>query len=149
MDPFTIAMFAGAGLQAYGQYQSGQASAAAASVQARIKNIEANEMVQRLHIQQGRLLNEGEGFKSQQNLGYAHGGVQLGSGATLVAMEDTNMKITQQLDDLKRDTIFKANQLRMGAGFEETQGSNYATAGAINAGGSLLEGYTSYKKYVD
>jgi hypothetical protein len=148
MDPLTLTIFAGAGLKAYGSYMAGQASAAAARQQAKLKEMQANEMLSRLEIQTKRMSLQGDEFKANQTTDYASHGVALGTGATLVAMEDTNYKISQSIDDLRRDTIFKANQLKMGAGFDRAQASDSINAGAITAGGSLLEGASSYYKNV-
>lgn len=147
-DPLTIAMIAGAGLQAFGQYQSGQAQARAARQQAKLKKVQANELLERMRIQEGRFREQGEAYKAKQTADYAGNGVAVGTGATLVAMEDTNFKISQQIEDMQRDTLFRVNQLRLGAKYEVQQGNDAATAGAIMAGGSILEGYADYKKNI-
>jgi hypothetical protein len=148
MDPLTIAIFAGAGLKAYGQYQSAQSQAWAARQNAKMKETQAREMLERMGIQEDRMKQQGEEFKSKQAGDFARGGVQLGTGATLVTMEDTNFKIAQGIDDMRRDTVFRVNQLQQGASFEYKQAGETADAGAILAGGSLLEGAGSYYKNV-
>jgi cell division septum initiation protein DivIVA len=138
----------GAGVSAYGQYQSSLATARAAREQARIKRANAAEMIERMEIQEKRLLAQGEEFKAKQINQYAGSGAQIGAGATLIAMEDTNMKITQGIEDMKRDTLFKASQLTMGANFDIQQGGEAIKAGAISAGATLLEGGGRYYKDV-
>jgi hypothetical protein len=147
MDPFTAAMVVGAGVQAFGQWQSGKAAARAARKQAQIKRAMADQMLQQMKIQEGRLRSQGDEFKSKQNVEYAAGGVQLGTGATLIAMEDTNQKINMSVEDLKRETMFKINQLKAGASVDMQQGRDAQTAGSIMAAGSILEGAAAYKKY--
>lgn len=140
MDPITVAIVAGAGMKAFGSWQSSKAKAKAARMQAKIKKAQAQEMLARMNIQEGRMKEQGEVFKADQTTDYAAGGVQIGTGATLIALEDTNMKITQQIDDMKRDVTFKVNQLMMGAKMDKMEASSMSSAGAIMAGGSLLDG---------
>lgn len=136
----------GAGVQAYGQYQSAQNAAWAARQNAKMKRAQATELLEKMKIQEERIHNQGEDFKSKQINEFAAGGVQLGIGATLVALEDTNMKINQQVDDMKRDSMFKANQIMLGAKYEDKQASDTATAGQVAAFGSLLSGAGSAYK---
>jgi hypothetical protein len=147
MDPATIVLLAGAGLKAFGQFQSGQASAKAARQQAKLKQAQAQEMLNRMYIQEGRIHQQGDAFKADSTNEYASHGVEVGAGSTLLAMEDANFKINQQVEDMKRDTIFRANQMMIGADYEIQQGRDSIKAGAIMAGGSLLEGFADTKKY--
>lgn len=146
MDPFTAAFVVGVGLQAYSAWSGGQAQAKAAKQQARLKEAQANEMLSRMAVQETRLKSQGDAFAAQQMTSFAKGGVAVGSGATLVAMEDTHYKIATEISDMKRDTIFRANQIRLGASFDLEQGQQASRAGAILAGATLLEGAGSYKK---
>lgn len=148
--PIPVGLIAlGAGMQAYGQYVSSQAAASAARKNAQLKRAQATEMLERMAIQEDRIQAQGNSFKAKAINEYAASGVQIGTGATLVAMEDANLKISQQIEDMKRDTRFKANQLEMGAGFEDSQANDTADAGMIAAGGSLLGGLSSYYKNKD
>lgn len=139
-------MALGAGMQAYGQYQSSQNAAWAARQNAKLKRAQAKELLEKMKIQEERINTQGEDFKAKQINDFAAGGVQLGTGATLVALEDTNMKINQQVDDMKRDSIFKANQIMMGAKYEDMQANDTATAGKVAAFGTLLGGAADISK---
>lgn len=145
MIPVAI-MALGAGMQAYGQYKSSQDAAWAARQNAKLKRAQAQELLEKMKIQEQRIHAQGEEFKAKQLNEFASGGVQLGAGATLVALEDTNMKISQQASDMKRDSIFKANQIMMGADIEEVQADNTETAGKVAAFGTLLGGAGSAYK---
>jgi hypothetical protein len=136
----------GTGLQAYGQYQAAQAQARAAKQNAKLKASQAKEMIERMRIEELNIAAQGEEFKAAQTATFAKSGVELGTGATLIAMEDTNFKIGKQIETMKRDTMFRANQLIKGAGFEMAQARDSATAGAITAGGTLLQGGANYYK---
>lgn len=140
------AALVGTGVQAYGQYQSAQAQARAARAQAKLKRAQADEMLERMRIEELNMQQQGEEFKAAQTASFAKGGVELGTGATLIAMEDTNFKIGKQITAMKRDTIFKANQLRQGASYDIALGRDTATAGAITAAGTLLQGGANYYK---
>jgi hypothetical protein len=134
------AMVVGAGMQAYGQRQAARAQARAARDQAALKEAQAQEMLEKMRIQEERLNLQGEIFKAEQLTQYAASGVQVGTGATLLAMEDTNMKIYDGIEDMKRDTLFKVQQLRMGAGYDSDMARDTINAGAITSAASLIEG---------
>jgi hypothetical protein len=130
----------GAGLNAYGQRQAARAQARAARDQAALKEAQAQEMLEKMKIQAERLTLQGEAFKADQLNQAAGAGLQLGTGATLLAMEDTNMKIYDGIEDMKRDTLFKVQQLRMGASFDSDMARDTINAGAITSTATLLEG---------
>lgn len=136
----------GAGLQAYGMYASAQAQARAGRENAKLKKAQATEMLEKMRIEELNIHEQGEEFKANQTATYAKSGVELGTGATLIAMEDTNFKIGKQIQTMKRDTIFRANQLIAGAGYDMAQARDTATAGAISAGGTLLQGGANFAK---
>lgn len=136
----------GAGMQAYGQYQSAQAQARAGRQNAKLKQAQAQEMAERLRIEELNIKEQGEEVKADQTTAYAKGGAQLGTGITLLAMEDTNYKISKKIEVMRRDTMFRANQLIAGAGFEMGQARDTQTAGAITAGATLLQAGADFKK---
>ncbi len=146
LEVAAAAAVVGTGIQAYGQYQSAQAQARAARQNAKLKQAQAGEMIERLRIEELNLREQGEEVKSAQTTAYAKGGVQLGTGVTLLALEDTNFKIGKKIESMKRDTMFRANQLIAGAGYDMAQGRDTALAGAITAGGTLLQGGAEYMK---
>ena len=135
---------AGTGIQAYSQYQQGRLRAEAAKQEAKNKRAQAAEMLERLAIEEVNLKEQGEEFKGKQLGAYAAGGVALGTGATLIALEDTNAKITQKITEVRRDTIFRANQLMRGADYSMTESAQFREVGNLSAAGSLLEGGATY-----
>jgi hypothetical protein len=137
-------MAVGAGVSAYANYEQGRQRAWAARQDAKLKRAQAQEMRERMAIEEVNIQEQGEGFKAQQTAAYAAGGVELGTGATLLALEDTNAKIAKRITDMKRDTLFRANQLEKGASISMTQAGQYEQAGALAAAGSLLQGGASY-----
>ena len=100
-----------------------------------------------MYLEELNLKEQGEEFKASQTAAYAAGGVELGTGATLIALEDTNAKIAKKITDMKRDTMFRANQLEMGASISMQQSGQYAQAGTLGATGTLLQaGATAVSK---
>jgi len=134
----------GAGVSAYAQYEQGRQQARAARQEAAFKRAQAREMRERMRLEEINLKQQGEEFKAQQTAAYAAGGVELGTGATLIALEDTNSKIAKQITDMKRDTLFRANQLEKGAAFTASQAGQYEQAGTLSAAGTLLSAGASY-----
>lgn len=130
----------GAGVSAYSQYQQGKQQAEAAKQQAKFKRAQAKEMLDRMVIEEKNIAMQGEEFKASQMGAYASGGVALGTGATLLALEDTNAKIFQKINEMKRDTTFRAGQLMKGADVSMQESSQYSQAGTLGAVGTLLSG---------
>ncbi len=136
----------GAGVSAYGQYQAGQDQAWAAKQQAKIKRQQAGEIRERLALQTAQLEQEGRSTTAAQTSAFAKGGVQLGTGVTLIAMEDTNAKIAQEIEFTQRDAMFRIGQMESGARYDEIAGQQYKKAATISAGGTLLTGASKFVK---
>jgi hypothetical protein len=134
----------GAGVSAYANYEQGRQQARAAKQDAKLKRAQAQEMRERMAIEEVNIKEQGEEFKAQQTAAFAAGGVALGTGATLLALEDTNSKIAKRITDMKRDTLFRANQLEKGASISMSQAGQYQQAGYLGAAGSLLSAGASY-----
>jgi len=134
----------GAGVSAYSQYEQGRQQARAARQDAQLKRAQAREMRERMAIEEVNLKQQGEEFKASQTSAFAAGGVELGTGATLIALEDTNSKIAKKITEMKRDTLFRANQLEKGASISMEQSGQYEQAGMLGAAGSLLQAGASY-----
>lgn len=136
----TAVMAVGVGVSAYSQYQQGKQQAEAAKQQAKFKRAQAREMLDRMVIEEKNIAMQGEEFKASQMGAYAAGGIELGTGATLLALEDTNAKIFQKISEMKRDTTFRAGQLMKGADVAMQESSQYSQAGTLGAVGTLLSG---------
>jgi hypothetical protein len=140
------AIIAGAGLQAYGQYESARQQAEAARMEARMKRQQSKEILERLVLQEQSLEQTARATIAAQEGAFAKGGVALGEGMTLIAMEDTNAKINQEIDNLRRDAKFRSTQLLQGAKFEEEAAGQIMQAGTISAGATLLGAASNYKR---
>jgi hypothetical protein len=132
------AIIAGAGLQAYGQYEAARQQAEASKQEAKMRRAQAKEIMERAALNEKNLEQTGREVVASQMSAFAKGGVALGSGMTLVAMEDTNLKIQMEIENSNRDAFFRADQLRKGASFEQRAAGQFMTAGGIMAGATLL-----------
>lgn len=132
------AIIAGAGLQAYGQYEASRQQAEASRAEATMRRQQSKEILERLQLQEQSLEQTARTAIASQEGAFARGGVALGEGVTLVAMEDTNAKINMEIENARRDAFFRSKQLEQSAKFEEKAAGQFETAGMISAGATLL-----------
>ncbi len=95
------------------------------------KRDQADEIIRRNEFNIKELRVEANTFMQSQISEFAASGVAVGTGATLLALEDTQDRMFKQIDVNTREAEFTADQLRRGADVDITQG-----AGAIEAGKS-------------
>ena len=138
MDPITIMALVGGGLQAYSQYNQSRQQSENAKQQAKMQYRQIRQLEELGALQQKSIRESGEVFKSEQMAGFAKGGVALGTGSTLSALEDTNSKIQEEMEYNKRENVFKINQIKMGADMDMQQADDFRRAGSIAAGSTLL-----------
>lgn len=138
MAAAAIPLAVGGGLlSAYGQIQAGKAQAAAASRNAAIKRLQAEELLQRVEINIGEVFRESRIIAGTQASSYAAAGVGL-DGTPLLVIEETLARATEEAALMRRDANFQASMLRAGADIEERQGKDLKKASYIGAAGSLL-----------
>ena len=124
-------------LSVYGQIQAGKAQAAAASRNAAIKRLQAEELLQRAEINIGEVFRESRIIAGTQASSYAAAGVGL-DGTPLLVIEETLARASEEAQLMRRDAQFQAKMLRMGADIEQRQGKDLRDASYISAAGSLL-----------
>jgi 4-diphosphocytidyl-2C-methyl-D-erythritol kinase len=144
MAALAVLAIVGAGMQAYSQYQSSQQQAENARIQAKMQRQQAKQLLELHELQKIDLKEQGEVFKSQQMAAFAAGGVAVGTGSTLSAMEDTNRKIIKEIEYNRRETMFKVGQIKMGADLDMAQANDMETAGKIQVGSTLLTSAGNY-----
>ncbi len=156
MDPFTIAaIFLGLGtaVQAYGQFQAGQAQAGMASYNALIARQNADLTSRRMELAktekeiiEQKFRKKGERTLASQRAAFAKAGVEL-EGTPLIVAEETASEI--ELDALAirySSSVEQAQLLSQKAGFEQAdilermRGRQAKGAGFIGAGTTLLTG---------
>ena len=147
---------AGAGMQAYGQYQAGQASASAARYNQALmeRNAEELERTARLTREHGameaeRLMQEGAGFVGAGRVAFAAGGVDVSTGAPNIWEASTQREITRDAEMVRMGAEQDARGLEFGAAdtrargrLARAEGRFARRAGYIGAVSSLLGGAT-------
>lgn len=139
-----VAVVAGAAIQMYGQYKSSRARERAARAQADAKKQQAFEILDRFEVNAGLLRRKGEQFKSQQILATVASGVEISDTTTLVALEDTNSKITEQIAFERREAQFKAKQLFAGADIDTRLAGDIRKALPLQQTGTFLSAARSF-----
>ena len=158
-----IAIAAGAGVAAYGQYQQGQAAEAQgkaeqqiAEYNAKLKEREAKAEEERARADADRFRKEGEALLGEQQVGLAKGGVLSTTGTPALLLEQTAMELeADRMAILKEGYLAssfresEAEGLRYEGRAAKARGKNLKTGYTYAAAGSILSGfgksYTSYK----
>lgn len=133
----------GTGISVYSAYEQGQVAASAAERNAKAAqnqaanaDLENRENIRRQRVENQRLL-------SQQRVGYAASGVQIGNGSPLEQQADTAAILELDALDRNRASLSQQQSLFDQSASFRASASNYRTAGALNAAGSLFSGVGS------
>jgi len=116
---FAVASLIGTGFQIAGQRASAKAKEEAAFREAELKRQQAFDILERFEINKGFAILEGENFKSEQLGAFIKGGLAIGEGASLLALEQTNRTLQRTLDLEKFEVDSQVEALRQGASFDE------------------------------
>jgi hypothetical protein len=128
---------AGAAAKIYGDYQSNKAQAAAAAAQARVKRIQAYDLLERSEYNIRQTKQEADIFKHRQIATSIKSGVDI-TGSALLALEDTAMKLSVEVTNQQKEASAKANALFMGADIDMQLSGDIRKAGQYQMYGSLL-----------
>ncbi len=132
-----IIMGVGAAISAYGQIAQGNAQAQAASEANRMRQIEAQEIMNRLEVNRQDIYRQAEQFKVGQRGAVAASG-RLTNDSTLSTLEDTNAKAVRAIHSAEIEANFQAQSLLQEGQFAQSKGQELQRAGDISAFGSLL-----------
>lgn len=134
----------GAGVSAYGAYQQGQTAKSTAEYNAKLQEQQAQnaELENRQNMQRMQLQNERT--LASQRVNYAAAGLEIGNGTPLQVQADTAKQLTLNMLDQNRAANSQEQSLYAQAGATQWAGQQYATAGMLSAGGSLLQGAGSF-----
>lgn len=86
------------------------------------KNAQADELMKRNEFNITELRSEAHTFMQTQTANYAGSGVAVGSGVTLLALEDTQDRMFDQIEADTIETEYKAEQLRKGGDIDRKMG---------------------------
>ena len=148
-------LIAGAGVQAYGQYQQGKAAEAQGKVEqqileqnAQLKEREAQAERERAQAESIRFGKEGEALQATQRVGFAKGGVLASQDTPALLLEQTAMELeADRLSILEEGYLrggfreSEARGLRFQGSAAKARGKNIKTASTFQAAGSLLTGF--------
>lgn len=143
-----IATLAGAAIKAYGEHQEGKAAESQAKANAHLVDVEAADAARQGARRVAQVRGEGTRLLSEQRVGIAASGVELGDGTALRIQSDTAM--LTELDALTEENNVareqwgyraKASQIRRGgaqaAGAGEMGAFTTILGGAVNAGAGM------------
>lgn len=135
-----VAVVAGTVITMKAQQKEAEAQARAARQNAQAKREQALELLDRLDINSAKLLQEGAGLKAKQLTAFASRGIDVGSGAPLSVVEETNSLITRQLLLDKKEAEFKARQLESGAEADTRLAGDIESSARLRSLGTFLSG---------
>ncbi len=154
-----LAIAAGAGVQAYGQYQQGKAAEAQGKAEqeilnynAKLKEREAAAELDRARAEAIRFEKEGEALQGTQQVQLAKGGVLTEVGTPALLLEKTAQELEADRRQILREGFLaqsfresEAEGLRFEGRAAKARGKNLATASKFQAAGTLLTGFGSAK----
>ena len=149
-----IAIAAGAGTQAYGQYQQGKAAEAQGKAEqdilnynARLKERQATAELERARTEARRFGKEGEALLATQQVGIAKGGVLATVGTPALLLEQTAQELeADRMAILKEGflaesfRLSEATGLRFQGASAKARGKNIKRGARLAAAGTLLTG---------
>jgi len=135
MDPFTIALIAGAGIQLYSSLSAAGAQRDAMERDAFLKGMQADELLARELINEQIMREQAEDVKKTY---VSRAGSMGGGGLGLGGVVKMKYNLERTIANSRRDAEFKARMLRAGADIQTQLASDVYTAGLIGAGGTIL-----------
>ncbi len=138
-----ILMAVGTAVNAYGQYQSGQAQKAAANYNARVQEAQAiqQDMENRENIRRER--KAGQGLLSSQRQKLGASGVVIQTGSPLELLGRTAGELELRAQDAARAARAGRSNLQYGLSqskMTKWEGKQAATAATLGATGTILQG---------
>jgi hypothetical protein len=138
-------LLAGAGLQAYGQYQAGEEASAVADYNAQVKEREAQAAEQRSMIQSRKQAQAAARKMSELRAGFGTAGAVSTSGAPLQIIGEQAKQSEMENLEIGYEGTTEAKKLRSEGAMIKREGKSARRAGRIGAGATLLTGFgTAY-----
>ncbi len=123
--------------------KAAKAEARAMAMRAAAKRRQAAEILKRNEFNVKKLRTDAHEFSQVDVASFAKSGVDVGSGAALLALEDTQDRMLEEIDISTREAEFTAEQLRMGADVDIQAGSNARKAASSQNTARFLQGVAS------
>ena len=140
----TIALI-GLGVAAAGAVAEGQAKKADAEAQANIRRQQAASVLANAQLEARRQRRDESRRQASQRARLAASGVDVGSGTALLVQQQTAADAEFEALLTEAQGGRDAGRLRQEASALEKRGRNAAIGGFLNAGGSFLSGFSSFR----
>lgn len=137
---------AGTAVQVYGQIQSANAQANAATQDADAKRLMAQEVQDRQNLNRETMRRQGEATMGNQSSQYAAGNVDVGSGSPLMTMENTLAETNRKINNNQIEADFRSRMYLISAGNEDDVANADRTSGWWKAAGTILTAGSSMAK---
>jgi len=121
-----------------GQQRAAKAQQKAAKVQADSKRRQAAELLRRTDVNLEQLAQDTDDFVADQALAFAAAGVDVGSGVSLLAAEETKRKAIEERLFRLEEARFQAQELEIGADDDIRVGNDFREAGNISSIGTVI-----------
>ncbi len=128
----------GAGISAYGQYQSGKAQQDMANYNAKLAENEAIATQQLAHAETERMNRDKLRLMSAQRAGYAKSGAVMTEGTPLLLMAEQAAEMELDMITNQRNRALQARALRSQATLDRYSGKVANYAGKVGAGTTVL-----------
>lgn len=121
------------GFSVFGTLQAGKDQASAYNQQAYYSQLQALQLMQDFERNAVIERRQGEAAIKEQQGAYISSGVDIGYGSPLLAMEQANSALTEQISIERRNAMAKATQLRQQAEVYKQQGQAALSASESQA----------------
>ena len=135
-----VAVVAGTGLAAYGQYEAGQQAKATANYNAKLAENEAKAKEQQAHVESQQMQKQKERLIASQRAGFAKGGAVITEGTPLLLMAEQAGEAELDILQNQRNRAMEATALKSEASLQKYQGKQAARAANIGAIGTVIGG---------
>ena len=135
-----VVAVAGLAVTLYGNHKASEAQEEAMNAKAAAKRKQADDLMERFEQNVLALEVSGKQFGEGQSAQFAKGGVEIGEGSPLLAIENTFSSVQRQIGIERKEAEDKAELLRSGADVDVTLGGDIRTAGQIQNVGTFLQG---------
>lgn len=136
-------LVAAGAISAISAYQSSRAQARAFRRQAREQNRQADEFLRRFELNAEFERLEGQGFAETQQAAFAKGGVALGSGVSLNAVDETARRVERNIRLNEMEAEAQADAIRAGAAVSRQNASSAIQQGNARILGGFADAFTA------
>ena len=144
---FIAATVIGTGLTLYGNKKAAAAQERNAQGEAALKLQQAEDLFKRFEMNRKFILREGRQISGVQTAGFAKGGVDVGTGSTLLKLEETHRAVSETIDIEEFETNAQIAALKAGADLDIAFGQGIRNAERTGRLGTLLTGASSIASF--